>query len=279
MKKVFLIIIAVIILGFLFFGLFQHFVSSRSQMGALQVTSSPESQVYINDRLIGQTPLCKCEAGDTLPVGDYVVRLVPKGIEGERYQEKIKISEGVLTVVDRKFGDDSTSSGSVISLTPLEDDTKTELLVVSIPSKATIYLDSNKIGQTPYLLENPTVSDHVLRVAKEGYEEKNVRIRTPEGYKLTVAMYLGTSDDDAESILASPSSSITPSPASLGEVTILDTPTGFLRVRSNPSISSNEIARIEPGETYELLSEQTGWYQIRLRDGVPGWISSDYARK
>lgn len=278
MKKVFLIITTVIVLGFLFFGLFQHFVSSRSQMGALQVTSSPESQVYINDKLIGQTPLCKCEAGDTLPVGNYVVRLVPKGIEGERYQEKIKISEGVLTVVDRRFGDDSTSSGSVITLTPLEDDTKTELLVVSIPSKATIYLDSNKIGQTPYLLENPTVSDHVLRIAKEGYEEKNVRIRTPEGYKLTVAMYLGTSDD-AESILVSPIPSVTPSPTSLGEVTILDTPTGFLRVRSNPSISSNEIARIEPGETYELLTEQTGWYRIRLRDGVPGWISSDYATK
>jgi hypothetical protein len=279
MKKALFILITVIILGFLFFGFFQYFLSSRTQKGALQITSTPESQVYLNDKLIGQTPLCKCEAGDTLDVGEYKIRLVPSGMDGQEYQEKIKISEGVLTVVDRKFGTDSNSSGSVISLTPLSGNSATELLVVSIPSKAIIYLDNNRIGETPYLLKNPTVSDHSLRVVKEGYEEKAVRIRTPEGYKLTVAMYLSTngSGEEGSASTAAFDSSRTPSPTPAVTVTILQTPTGFLRVRSSASIASSEIAQVTPGESFELLSEQSGWYQIKLKDGNPGWISAQYA--
>lgn len=279
MRKVFLILLTAIVLGFLFFGLFQYFISSRTRMGALQVTSSPESQVYLNDELIGQTPLCKCEAGDTMAAGEYTIKLVPKGIEGEEYQEKIKISDGVLTVIDRKFGGNSTSSGSVISLTPLSDKSKTELLVISIPSQASIYLDNNEIGNTPYLFENPTVSDHALRVFREGYEEKTVRIRTPEGYKLTVAIYLATGGDDIGQIIPTPIPSTVPEEDSAETVTILDTPTGFLRVRASASIASAEVARIEPGEKYSLVSEQSGWFEIDLKDGSAGWISSQYASR
>jgi hypothetical protein len=276
MKKVFLILTTAIVLGFLFFGIIQYFTSANTKMGALQITSSPESQVYINDELIGQTPLCKCEAGDTMRAGEYTIKLVPSGIEGEEYQEKIKISDGVLTVVDRKFGVNSTSSGSVISLTPLSDKSKTELLVVSIPSQASIYLDNNKIGNTPYLFENPTISDHSLRIAREGYVEKTIRIRTPESYKLTVVAYLATGDEgDINSILPSPTPSSTEEKSET--VIILDTPTGFLRVRESASISSREIARVSPGETFELITEGSGWYQIKLSDGTSGWISSQYA--
>lgn len=279
MKKIFFIIISAIILGFLFFGIFQHFLSSRSQMGALQVTSEPESQVYINDELVGKTPLCKCETGDTLEAGEYSIKLVPKD-DDQTYQEKIKISEGVLTVVDRKFSSSSQSSGSVITLTPLNDKKAAELLVVSIPSNAVIHLDNDKIGNTPYLYDSPTISDHSLRVTKEGYEEKTVRIRTPQGYKLTVAIYLGTEDNSQESTLTlSPIPTNSPSTENKEDIIILDTPTGFLRVRSEASITSKEIARIKPGEKFELVEEQVGWYQIKLSEGSNGWISSQYASR
>jgi hypothetical protein len=281
MKKAFFTLITAVFLGILFFGLFQHFVLSRSQKGALQVTSSPESKVYLNDKYVGQTPLCKCEAEDTLKTGEYTIRLVPQDNTSE-YREKINISEGVLTVVDRKFGKDSSSSGSVISLTPLKDKKKTELLIVSIPSKSIVYLDNNQIGEAPYLFKNPTVSDHSLRVSKEGYEEKTVRIRTPEGYKLKVVIYLSTSDspkEASETVTASPSASLSPTEVPVAKVTILNTPTGFLRVRSSASIAGAEVGRVLPTEEFELVSEQTGWYQIKLKNGTIGWISSQYASK
>ncbi len=279
MKKIFIILVSALILGILFFVLFQYFIKSHSQKGALQVTSAPESKVYLNDKYLGQTPLCKCEAVDMQQSGDYIIRLVPKDKNLSEFQEKIKISEGVLTVIDRKFGKDSDSSGSVISLTPLDDKKATELLVVSIPSKSNIFLDNNQIGDTPILYKNPTESDHVLQVGKEGYKEKTVRIRTPLGYKLTVTIYLSTSGEPVE---ASKSASAAPTaspPPALGKVAILETPTGFLRVRDSASIGSSEISRVASPDVYEVVSEQAGWFQIKLKDGKVGWISSQYARK
>lgn len=244
------------------------------------MTSAPDSKVYLNDKYLGQTPLCKCEAKDMQKSGDYTIRLVPADKNLSEFQEKITISGGVLTVIDRKFGKGSDSSGSVISLTPINNKKATELLVISIPSKSKILLDNNEIGETPFLFKNPTESDHVLQIEKEGYSEKTVRIRTPLGYKLTVTVYLSTSDSakDSSSPSASPSAALTPTSAP-GKVTILDTPTGFLRVRSSASIAAPEIARVTPGESFDLVDEQTGWFEIKLKDGRAGWISSQYASR
>ena len=62
-------------------------------------------------------------------------------------------------------------------------------------------------------------------------------------------------------------------------VQILSTPTGFLRVRQDSSVAGLEIAQVKPGESYELIDEKTGWFEIKLTDGKLGWISSSYAKK
>lgn len=276
MRKLFIIIICALALGALFFLVFQYYVRSQSQKGALQVTSTPESKVYLNDKYLGITPLCKCEMADMQKVGDYIMRIVPNDKNLSEFQEKITITDGVLTVVDRKFGKDSLSEGSIISLTPLNDKENIELLVASIPSSSKIFLDSNEIGKTPFLFKNPTESDHVLRVTKDGYKEKTVRIHSPAGYKLTVAMYL--SIDDSSSSQASAASSPTPAPLAT-KVVILDTPTGFLRVRESASVGSAEIARVAAAEVYDLVLEQSDWFKIKLKDGKEGWVSSQYSKK
>lgn len=257
----------------------------RSIKGALQVTSSPQSKVYLNDTYIGTTPLCKCEAADMLAVGDYTIKLVPTKGGFSEFQEKITISEAVLTVVDRKFAKDSLSEGSVISLSPLPDKTKSELVVASLPEQSIVLLDDNQLGTTPLSYSNPTESDHVLTIQKNGYKDKTIHIRTPLGYKLTVAAYLSTVDnitatnsasDSAQTVGTSP----TPTPTLSGNtVVILDTPTGFLRVRDSASANSTEIGQVKPGETYQYLDEQQGWIQIKLKDGTKGWISSQYTQK
>ena len=64
-------------------------------------------------------------------------------------------------------------------------------------------------------------------------------------------------------------------------VVILETPTGYLRVRKEPSTLAEEVGRVKPGEEYELLDEdeKTGWYKIQLDEGDEGWISNQYASK
>lgn len=62
-------------------------------------------------------------------------------------------------------------------------------------------------------------------------------------------------------------------------VKIKDTPTGWLNMRDGPGISYAQIKRVNPGEMYELLDEQFGWYQIQLDEKTTGWITSLYADK
>lgn len=241
--------------------------------GALQVTSEPVSRVYLNGKLIGQTPLCKCEFKDMLDVGSYNIRLVP--IEGNfvPFEQKIPINQKVLTVVDRSFEEGGQSSGSIISLEKLSNKNEISLSVVSIPQGSKLLLDLAEIGKTPVRTSDITESDHEIKLAKEGYKDKFIKIRTAKGYLLNAVVFLG-----ANPIMASPPSSAAPAP-SLTKILILDTPTGFLRVRDSASLSGNEIGRVLPGEKFDLLDEQSGWFKIKLKDGSSGWVSSQYSQK
>lgn len=285
MKRLVLLIIPALLLAVGVFFLFQYINAIQMQKGALQVTSSPTSKVYLNDHYLGQTPLCECDSGSMLTQGEYTIRMAPLDASLSEFQDKITISQGVLTVVDRKFGKDSLSEGSIISLSPLPDKNDSRLLVVSFPEGASVSLDDTPLGQTPLLNKNPTESDHMVRVSKNGYNDKTVRIRTPLGYKLTLVVYLSTSltvpSPTPRQVSPSPSTvmSVTPIPKVGSRVLILDTPTGFLRVRDNPSLDGNEIGQVNPGQKFPLLGEQDGWYEIQLSDGTQGWVSSQYAQK
>jgi len=282
-KVVFVFIISFILAIGLFLGI-QYYLNIRAEKGALQVTSSPASKVYLNDEYLGQTPLCKCQASDMVAPGDYTIRLVPSDSSLQEFQEKITVSQGVLTVVDRKFGINGQSEGSIISLTPLDDKTKSQLLVVSFPQGSNVLLDDQNIGTTPLVSNDPTESDHDLKISKDGYNEKEIRIRTPMGYKLTVAAYLSAdtanlvpSNASDSAAKPTPAGPVTPTP--VNRVIILSTPTGFLRVRKTPSVDAIEVGQVSPGKSYELVDEQNDWFEIRMSDGTTGWISSQYAKK
>ena len=59
-------------------------------------------------------------------------------------------------------------------------------------------------------------------------------------------------------------------------ITVSDNELGFLRVRAEPSTSSAEIGQVSPGETYDVLGEQDGWYKIEYEPGKFGWVSGSY---
>ena len=63
------------------------------------------------------------------------------------------------------------------------------------------------------------------------------------------------------------------------QVTILDTPTGELNVRSENSVGSSLVGKLLPGDKVDLIGENTGWYEIKLKNGKTGWISATYASK
>jgi hypothetical protein len=284
MKKI-LFFFFPIILAIALFGIVVIFIAEKTPgKGALQVTSTPQSIVFLNGNPIGKTPLCKCEGKDILPAGEYVIRLVPVDTTREPFETKISINPSVLTVVDRTFGDTGKSSGSIIALTQIADKKDTQLFISTFPDATDVLLDSNQVGMSPLLLQHVTDSDHEVAIDKIGYAEKTVRIHTVSGYKLSAVIWLATNLSDTSStqsatILPSQISASDAATLQTQQVIILNTPTGFLRVRDTPSISGLEIAEVHPGDTFTFIGEHDGWYEIKLTDGKLGWVSSAYSQK
>src|SRR3989338_1512326 len=212
-------------------------VSKESGKGALQVTSNPPSKVYLSGSYIGDTPLCRCKLPEMIEAGEYDLRIVPKDAVFDEFRERIKVSASVLTVIDRTFGKGAQSSGSIISLTEIDDKKSSPLLVASFPNK-----------------------------------EKILRVRTVPGYRLEITAFLSI-----EPLKKATGSASSDTPV-IQKIVILDTPTGFLRVREGSSAASQQVGQVSPGEEYDLLEEGNSWYKIKLKDGKEGWISETYAQ-
>lgn len=60
--------------------------------------------------------------------------------------------------------------------------------------------------------------------------------------------------------------------------TVLETGLGWLRVRDTASLTGTEIARVNVGQTYNVLEQVTGWVKIKVSDTVQGWVSADYVK-
>ncbi len=269
MRKIVLFLILLLILTIAFL-LIVLVVNRESGRGALQVTSKPESQVFLNGKFVGKTPLCLCEVTALIEIGEYDIRLIPLEKNLKPMEEKIIIHKSVLTVVDRTFDvNNSASTGSIITLSPADKSNQAELSIISFPGKAQVVLDSIIVGVTPLTLKDITSSDHEIKILKEGYKEKIIKVKTIEGKKLEAIITLGINSGSVQSGGKS-------SPA---KIVILDTPTGFLRVREDSSPNSSQIATVNPGEKFDLISEEGEWFEIRLESGEAGWISKEFARK
>lgn len=281
-RKVLFFIAPIFLAAVVFFG-YQFFFNREVGKGALQVTSIPQASVFANGVFIGKTPLCKCEAKDMLPVGEYTIKLVPSQDGLSAFEEKVTINPNVLTVIDRSFGTAGSSSGSVITLSALSDPEAKELSIVSIPQGASVIIDSQDVGTTPYRSSDISESDHEVKLSKAGFDEKTVRIKITKGYKLSAAVFLSANpnapvaSESAKEDAATGTAVLTPE--ALGKIVISQTPNGFLRVREQPTTTSTELTRVNSGETFDILDEQNGWYKITASDGVSGWVSADYATK
>lgn len=275
MRKLIFLLTPLLILTILFL-LVVLFINRDEGRGALQATSVPKAQVFIEGKYVGNTPLCLCDVDKLLRSGDYTIKLTPVQKGFKTYEQKVTIHAGVLSVVDRTFDKEiPAASGSTITLAESSEKEKSEILIISFPARAQVILDSNPEGITPLYLEDITASDHEIKIIKDGYKDKIIKVKTIGGKRLEATVSLGIMPD----INLSPSKKSTVSAVTSSKIIILDTPTGFLRVRKADSTNSPQIGTVNPGDKLDLISEKEEWYEVELTDGKTGWISSAYARK
>src|SRR5437867_2035248 len=96
MKKILFVVLALVV-AIALFGSVIFLLTKNKDKGALQVTAAPASKVYLNDKLVGQSPLYKCELKDMIDEGSYTIKLVPTTGDFQPFEQKITISPVVGT--------------------------------------------------------------------------------------------------------------------------------------------------------------------------------------
>lgn len=279
MKKLVAGVIVLLGLGLVGFGIYK-FAQSRRPNAGLKVETNPPALVFVDSTQVGQSPLEKL-----FKPGEVTVKLIPNSttIALPTYQTKVRLSPGVYTVISRDFGkDESGSAGQTVTLEPQSAKTASLSVVVAGPDAASVLVDGQPQGFTPLIVNPVPVGDHQITVSAPGWQPRQIAAKALAGHKLVVNVKLAGSLPEP-SPTPSPDSSPSASPkittTKKPYVEIKDTPTGFLRVRQQPSTSATEVGRVNPGDRYALLGEQSSWYEISvdLTATSSGWISAQYA--
>ena len=169
------------------YGIFQYvYANIIPGTGSLMITSTPESQVYLDDNNSGNTTYQK----KGLKSGEYKIRLEAQSSSSANptliplkkvWETKIKVSVGSQVLVNRELGpSNELGSGEILTL-----EKGSGLVISTNPENADIVLDDQKLGPSP--LEKSVESGlHKVTVSKEGYISRMLEVNVTNGFKLII---------------------------------------------------------------------------------------------
>jgi hypothetical protein len=304
MKK-YLLPIVVTILLLLIVGLIVKSVFFKNADAGLRVESIPQGEVFINGQSVGKTPF----ESEKLTPGEKTIKIVPDSSFGNftNWETKIKLTSSAMSLIKREFAEtDNKTSGEIVTFEKGTDKKSTSLLVISIPDSVVVYVNGENRGFTPVSLDKLSEGQYEVTLSSPGFITRIVNTKLFNGFKSTLNVKLSATDEGTVTTTITPTpvitgsitptlSSKTPTPSikvtpvptkgptpTLPEkpyIQILQTPTGWLRVRSDAAVTATEVGKVNPGETYAILDEKSGWYQITLTSGTTGWVSGQYVKK
>lgn len=242
-------------------------VLGLKERAGVRIEANQKSEVSINNKVVGETPY----QDENLTEGEYLIALKRKDASSSAessWQGYVKLNGGTLSVVNRELAPNpSNASGETITLEKGKGVT-----IVSTPPNAEVSIDGQVAGRTPISISSISSGEHQFLISKENYLKRSIRATLVDDFNLNLAVDLALSEADLTQI---PSPPITENK----EVVVKQTPVGFLRVRNNPTTSSQEVARVKPGDTLILLEELDSWMRIKTQDGKEGYVSSSYVEK
>jgi hypothetical protein len=281
-KMTVVVIVTLLFVGFLGTKLFFDIMNKKE--GRLRVVSNQDAVFFLDNVMKGKTPF-----ENTVKEGTYMLKVIPEQTSTHSavtWEKKVTVSVDTLTFVDvRLENTDIGSSAEVYWLSPRNGfGTKPAgLMVESEPAGALVYLDNDEKGISPITIDAVAEGSHELTLFMPGFVRKTKKINVPPRSYLHAFMKLPVDPNQApkysptDQIVVATAAADLKQPANT--VRILDTPTGWLRVREEPNLGASESGRVNPGQVFEYISEEAGWFQIRLSKDVVGWISSQFAQK
>lgn len=274
-------------------GIRYIYLSQTKREGRIQILSSPNANVIIDGKAVGKTPF-----ESSFPKGEYAVKLVADGIDASdsaSWEGNVSIVPNTRTFVSREIGiNDITSSGVIMTVLPMDiKPTKKDTGQIEVqtqPDGSIVYLDDEEQGIAPLIALDVESGDHELSVFSPGFFRRSQKIKVQAGYKV-IAHYKLAVDPSHKKVEKKPTTEIATQEAELNgttpsvtatpslSISINTTDTGWLRVRSEPTLSASEAAKVEPGDRFDVLEEKNGWYKIEYVKGQTGWISTQYTTK
>jgi hypothetical protein len=279
-----IILFSVLFFIFIFFVFAKYFfLDKTNQYGELKVISSPETSLFIDNVAIGKTPF-----DGRYKVGEYLLKLIPEGnaTDTASWQGRAKVYKNSLTYVNIELGTtDLTTAGEIFYPTKMDSAPSEagtgEIAIDTDPNGAIVKLDNDEKGVASMVLSAVPKGTHEINVYLPGFFPRTEKINVEEGYRTNTFFKLAV---DLSQKQATPSVTLntkttTKTNKILFTVKIKNTPTGFLRVRDDASISASEEAQVQPGQTFDVLEEKNSWYRISYQPNKEGWISAEYTEK
>lgn len=274
-KRLIVIIVAFVLIGTgVLFGK-DFFRGKTAAKAELLIKSNPTSSIFLDAQNLGRTPY-----EEKLIPGEYELKLIPEdGNSLSSWQQRIKLEAGTQTYVNVELGTSEVTSGwEILSLEKIKKG-EIEIALFSKTDGGEAFLDGERKGTTPLSLPKIPKGTHELKLSAPGFRERLIKINITPGYKLIINSQLALLEDKTEE-----KEMVEKTPEEEKEmvkpyILIKETSTGWLRVREEPKINSQELTKVNPGEKYPLLEEESGWYKIEYEKGKEGWISGRYAEK
>lgn len=271
-EKVIYTLVGILFVSGLAFFLVGYFNPKKA---GILIESDPVSLVFIDGVQVGRTPY-----DATRPPSEVIIKLIPESLDRPlvTYETKVNLGAGIKTIIKREFGEsDEASAGEVVSFERVGAG-ETSLAVVSIPDSALVSIDGQVKEFAPAKISGILAGEHQIAVSAERYKERTLTVKAITGYKLTAVVKLALNPEMPKEETINETEK---EPEKTYQVEILATPNDFLRVRSEPLTTGDEISRVKTGEKYKFIDEdeKSGWFKIEYEEGKEGWVSNEYAQK
>ena len=278
-KLVFLVILLGLV--FLVAAVIRFLATRGPKEGELRVDSQPVATIFLDNKNIGRTPF-----KNKVAAGEYTIKLVPESATAQltTWEGRIAVGRNLLTYVNAALSESElTTAVDVIWLEKVTSK-NSELSVTTAPDGATVIVDDQTRGVTPLSVSDIAPGDHTMSITSSGFLSRSLKAKTTSGYRLIANLKLALSAGGQATPSPTPTPEATSSATQVPDppkpfVLIKDTPTGFLRVRIEPSTGATESARVNPGEKYTYFDTQNAWYQIKYDGKNTGWVSGQYVEK
>jgi len=268
MKKFIPLILTPLAIGLIGYFFRYSIFASR---GVLEINTTPPTIVVINGEEAGTTPFKEEFSPQRLDIKFLSFKDTGKDL---LWQGKVPITAATLTMVKYTFEKEKQENyGEILTFNKIPDRKTGALLISSYPDGAIVNLDGEIKGHTPILLEKIPPGHHTLELNLTGYNNTVLGINIATGFQLNAEIKLSAEKKLADDDQIAANSSIDNQNII---VTILSTPTSWLRVRNGPGTGFAEVDRVIPGEEYPFEEQQADWLKIILDDNTKGWISAQY---